>query len=677
MKSNGSMLSSSRSFRSQHYHNVSDEEAYLESGISSTRMANIGFLAAMENEPASDEDTSDAGTNKKADPDIQQFVQSLSRCTIATNYGLSFGFENLMFRPKECSKPVLSGVKGEIRSGTLWGVMGASGAGKSTFMNGLMGSQSHTGGITKVNGSPGAISKYKKIIGYIPQDDTVLLQLTVREDILHSARIRLPSDWKEDQVQAHVDILLKCLNLFHVKDSLVGSTAAPVVSGGERKRVSIGMELAAAPMALFLDEPTSGLDSTAASSIIMTLKALSRIGITIVTIIHQPRHEIFEALDSILLLDGGRTLYLDSQQDVQPYFEQCRYTFPNSHGNPTNIIMDIIAGQGSMCKASGETSVSNLTEYWSNRQANVEPVQSPLSRSAVEAANLHKTIRMRGAPFHRQIYFCLCRALLQQYRRKSSFYFGIGVAALAGLLIGLAEFSQDGINFRGIYKHPYEILFSSTDFASIPETSLQVTLSIGLTASSPGVKVFGEENLIYLREASSGHDRFAYYIGKVLSTFPRMFIANPHFTVFFILLATPKISWGAAFIANILYFYCIYGLASCVSMITRREDGPLIASTASLVAGIISGVTPTLRVSKGWHMIWLWRASPGTWLAEGYSTENVVPYDYLYQIDLAAQSTGYSLNKFGTDCAMLLALGTLYRVLAFIGLRLFNRKRAR
>ena len=74
-----------------------------------------------------------------------------------------------------------------------------------------------------------------------------------------------------------------------------------------------------------------------------------------------------------------------------------------------------------------------------------------------------------------------------------------------------------------------------------------------------------------------------------------MLLANFHFTVFFILLATPKISWDAAFIANLLYFYCIYGLASCVSTITRREDGPLIATMTSLVVGIISGVSPTLN----------------------------------------------------------------------------------
>lgn len=91
-------------------------------------------------------------------------------------------------------------------------------------------------------------SRYKKIIGYVPQDDIVLPELTVRENILHSARIRLPSNWSDADVQRHIDILLSCLQLAHVKDSLVGSAAAPVISGGQRKRVSIGMELAALPM---------------------------------------------------------------------------------------------------------------------------------------------------------------------------------------------------------------------------------------------------------------------------------------------------------------------------------------------------------------------------------------------------------------------------------------------
>lgn len=154
-----------------------------------------------------------------------------------------------------------------------------------------MGKTSHTGGVTKVNGVAGKISKYRwplELENYLaneilqiqkdhwirPQDDIVLPELTVRENILHSTRIRLPANWSEYEIQHRVDILISCLQLSHVKDSLMGSTAVPVISGGQKKRVSIGMELAAAPMALFLDEPTSGLNATAAASIMSTPKAL-------------------------------------------------------------------------------------------------------------------------------------------------------------------------------------------------------------------------------------------------------------------------------------------------------------------------------------------------------------------------------------------------------------------
>ncbi len=472
-----------------------------------------------------------------------------------------------------------------------------------------------------------------------------------------------------------MDLILKSLQLSHVQNSRVGSTAAPVISGGERKRVSIGMELAAAPMALFLDEPTSGLDATSASSIVSILKAVSRLGITVVTIIHQPRHEIFEAFDSILLLGAGRVIYSGNEAEAQAYFEDCGFNFPESH-NPADTIMDIIAGQGHLYKKLGDTDVSHLIEQWKYRQDAMKAVTgfpSPIP-SSVEVVALDKTVQMRGAPWYRQTYFCLRRALLQQYRLISSFYAEIGVATLAGLLLGLAETSQDGIMFRGIFHHPYELLSSSADYNSVPEMSLLIGVACGLIASPPGVKVFGEEKLIYAREASSGHNRFAYYIGKVLSTLPRMILSTLHFTVVFMYLSTPRMPWGAAFIANFLYFYCIYGLSSCGSMVTRREDGPLIATMTSLVVGIISGVKPSLHTVAGWHMTWLWRMSPGTWLSEAYFTENVTPWGYLYQIDHAAAGTGFKLGHYSLDLTVLFVLGTMYRVIAFGALRLFNRR---
>lgn len=662
--------------QNEQYLPVNESNVPLESRISGVRRANTSFLAAMEN------DYVFGGGNivddNRPDSTIQQFVKSLSRSSVAASIGLSFEFDNLGYQPKGCRQPLLAQVTGEITSGSFWGIMGASGTGKSTFVNVLMGKHSHTVGDTRINGSAGVSSRYKKVIGYVPQDDIVLPELTVRENILHSARIRLPSYWGDKDTQKHVDLVLKCLKLSHVQDSLVGSTAAPIISGGERKRVSIGMELAASPMALFLDEPTSGLDATSASSIMAILKAVSSLGITVVTIIHQPRHEIFEALDCILLLGAGRVIYSGKEAEAQAYFEDCGFIFPKGH-NPADTIMDIIAGQGYLYKKLGDTDVSHLIEQWRYRQdAKKSATGSPSpTRFQREVIALDRTVQMRGAPWYRQTYFCLARAFLQQYRLRSSLYAELCVAGLTGFLLGLAETSQNGINFRGIFLHPYELLSSATDYSSVPEMSLLIGLATGIIASSPGVKIFGEEKLMYMREASSGHNRLAYYLGKVLSTLPRMILSNLHFTMPFMYLATPKISWGAAFIANLLYFYCIYGLSSCVSMLTKREDGPLIATMASLILGLISGVKPSLHTVAGWHMTWLWRASPGTWLSEAYFTENITPYRYLYQIDQAASGTGYRLGHFSLDLAVLFLLGTMYRVLAFGALRLFNRSSGR
>ncbi|KAG9228324.1 hypothetical protein BJ875DRAFT_527461, partial [Amylocarpus encephaloides] len=434
----------------------------------------------------------------------------------------------------------------------------------------------------------------------------------VRENILHSARIRLPQSWSDNEIQNPVDILLNCLQLDHVKNSLVGSPGAPVISGGQRKRVSIGMELAAAPMALYLDDPTSGLDATAAASIMSTLKVPSRLGMTIVVVIHQPRPEIFESLDSLVLLGKGQMIYQ----------EHYGLTFPPS-SNPADI-MDIIAGEGHHFKLADEADVSWLIEQWTmNHPSTALDKASTISASKINL--LTSTIKQRGAPFYRQMWVCFQRSLLQQYRMKSSFFFEMGVGAISGFLIGLAQLSAKGDNFSGIFNDPYQTLSSSVSYPNVPQMSLLVGLAIGLTASAPGVKIFGEEKLVFWREAAAGHNRFSYYTGKVFSTIPRMILANFHFTTFFMLLTTPCISFAAAFACNLLYFYCIYGLASILSMLTSREDGPLLATMSSLIVGVLNRMSPTLHKVRSWHMQWLWRASPGTWLTEAYFTQNLSP----------------------------------------------------
>ena len=97
----------------------------------------------------------------------------------------------------------------------------------------------------------------------------------------------------------------------------------------------------------------------------------------------------------------------------------------------------------------------------------------------------------------------------------------------------------------------------------------------------------------------------------------------------------------------------------------------------SLIVGVLNGMSPSLKKVRLWKVIWIWRASPGTWLSEAYFTANVTPLEYLYQIDIARANLGYHLNEFGKDLLVLFAIGTVYRVLAFLGLRFMWMDRQR
>ncbi|ATY64290.1 ABC transporter [Cordyceps militaris] len=608
-------------------------------------------------------------------PQLKAFVDSMRRATDAQDFGLSFGYNGLSFHPKGSPRPILQNVTGSIDVGSLVAVMGGSGAGKSTFVNVLMGKTTHTGGMVTINGLPSKVSRYKKLIGYVPQDDIVLPELTVFENILHAARIRLPRSWKDHDIRSHVECVIDCLELSHVQDSRVGSIGKPILSGGQRKRVSIGMELAAAPMAIFLDEPTSGLDSTAASSIMGTLKALARLGISVITIIHQPRVEIFELLDNLVLLANGQIIYEGTQAGASQYFESMGFHFP-PHSNHADVITDIITGNGRDYNKGGSVSKDALIAQWARHMATLPEHQRNSKMSSVyNKKSIRQVLVQRGAPRWKQMWLCLSRAMTQQYRMKGAFIAEMGLAGLAGLLLGLAMNSRNGVLFRGLYNSPFEQLSVATDFVSAPQLALLIAIAIGLVSGAPGVKTFSEELQLHKREAEAGHSRIAYFIAKNLCVLPRMFLGCLHFTTPLMLLATPIIPWGIAFLANVFYFYCIYGLASCISMVVRREDAPLLATMMSLIVGILSGSAPPLSSAKKWHMEWLWRASPGTWLAELYFAQLVEPLRYLYSVDLASKATGFHLSFLWRNMAILVGIGTVYRVVAYVGLVFGHRLR--
>ncbi|KAH0673612.1 hypothetical protein KY285_024730 [Solanum tuberosum] len=203
---------------------------------------------------------------------------------------------------------VLKDVNCRAKTGEILAIVGPSGAGKSTFLEVLAGKIEPQSGSIFVNQKPVDKARFKKISGYVTQKDTLFPLLTVEETLSFSAKLRLKLAPKE--LSSRVKCLIQELGLEHVAGARIGDDRIRGISGGERRRVSIGVELIHDPGVLILDEPTSGLDSTSALQIIDMLKtmAVTR-DRTIILSIHQPCFRIMKLFNSILLLANGTILH--------------------------------------------------------------------------------------------------------------------------------------------------------------------------------------------------------------------------------------------------------------------------------------------------------------------------------------------------------------------------------
>ncbi|HLO66373.1 MAG TPA: ATP-binding cassette domain-containing protein [Holophaga sp.] len=193
-------------------------------------------------------------------------------------------------------------------SSELVALMGTSGAGKTTLLNALCGYMKPSHGAVLYNGQDlyANYDQFRSMIGYAPQDDIMHRELTVFEALLFTARLRLPEDTTPDELESRVRRAIAAVNLEGTEDVLIGSPEKKGISGGQRKRVNIAMELLTEPEVLFLDEPTSGLSSKDSLELMGVLRGLANAGKTILMIIHQPSPEIFGKLDSLIQLAKDR-----------------------------------------------------------------------------------------------------------------------------------------------------------------------------------------------------------------------------------------------------------------------------------------------------------------------------------------------------------------------------------
>jgi ABC-type multidrug transport system ATPase subunit len=246
-------------------------------------------------------------------------------------------------------RPILDSISGCVRPGQVMAIMGASGAGKSTFLDILARKRKRgaVAGRTLVNGREVRDEEFRSVMGFVDQEDTLMSTLTVYETVLYSALLRLPRDMSYEAKKFRTLETMNELGILGIKDMRVGDSGRRSISGGEKRRVSIACELVTSPSILFLDEPTSGtcppfpvvcffavlmedntgLDSFNAFNVVESLVSLARdYNRTVIFTIHQPRSNIVALFDQLVLLAEGKMVYSGEFAKCQEYF--------NSIGSP-------------------------------------------------------------------------------------------------------------------------------------------------------------------------------------------------------------------------------------------------------------------------------------------------------------------------------------------------------
>ncbi|NXJ07044.1 ABCG2 protein, partial [Odontophorus gujanensis] len=594
-------------------------------------------------------------------------------------------------RRKTVEKKILHNVYGIMKPG-LNAILGPTGSGKSSLLDVLAARKDPAGlsGEVLIDGIPQP-PNFKCISGYVVQDDVVMGTMTVRENLHFSAALRLPSSISFQEKEERVTQIIGELGLSKVADAKVGTELIRGVSGGERKRTNIGMELITEPPVLFLDEPTTGLDASTANAVLILLKKLSRRGRTIIFSIHQPRYSIFKLFDSLTLLALGKVLYHGPAKQALEYFSSIGYEC-EPFNNPADFFLDIINGDSTAVAASKEDynpadigkveesmSVSvvdmlhqkylNSSLYQSTKEA-LGKVELGQGRKKKVSKKEHEITYANG--FFTQLYWVSKRSLKNLIRNPQASVAQITVTVILALVVGAIFFGVK-LDESGIQNRVGSLFFVTTNqcFSSVS-----------------AIELFIRDKKLFVHQYTSGYYRVsAYFLALLLGDLLPMRTAP---AIIFSCITYWMIGFQA--VAGRFFFFMLALLLvsyTATSMSLAISAGMEVVAVANLLITIcfvlmliFSGLLVNLPSVMGW-INWLkyfsiprYGLTVNLWYLAQHSNTNFCPMlfcrcsgeDYLVSQGIATTNMAMWEN-----IVALLCMTVIFLLIAYLKLR-FMRK---
>lgn len=454
------------------------------------------------------------------------------------------------------AKILLNNISGTITGG-FWAIMGSSGGGKTTLLSTLSlrldTNKMNITGEFRLNGREYSKAVLKAMSAYVMQDDLLHPELTVKETISYAAQLRYVGNGDEtitaEERVSRENEVIELMGIGHIRDVIIGDTRRKGISGGERKRVCVAIELLNRPKLLFLDEPTSGLDSSTAFSLCAALKNLADLGVcTVVCTIHQPQVKIFDLFDNLILMKKGQIVYQGSCKKSLLFLEVAGTPCPPGV-NPADHLLDVLSKQPTSATDASSSS-NDVNAFDANSKKEV-----PVNLSLGHEKSFYQINRVDADAWCRQFAILFKRSWLQYFRRKDIIFMNFIGTLIMAFFVGSGIWFQIGNNQASIATRVPSLFFAC--------------VTQGIVASLQCISSFPLERAIVLRERAAG----AYFVSSY-------FLAK---TCSDILAQT----WGPTLFCIIVYYMVGYQGSSskfCVYWGFMLLDSVAALSLATMVA---------------------------------------------------------------------------------------------